>query len=121
MLIYYVFQLFGNNDNNMITNPEGYTAAQVSPARTENTETEKQLAAPAGVSTVYDPAARVAMVVTFGETCFAKNQFGEVLNNITQAQCFFYSDHPSLLSSAREVVQQKKDKDIEPVSFSSSL
>ena len=123
MLVYYVFQLFGNNDNNMITNPEGYTAAQVSPARTENTETEKQLAAPAGVSTVeYDPAARVAMVVTFGETCFAKNQFGEVLNNITQAQCFFYSDHPSLLSSARsgsEVVQQKKD--IEPVSFSSSL
>lgn len=103
MVVYYCFQLFFNNDNNLITNPESYQTSSKDIASVPQPSVVP--AAPALASdlsrTVYDPASRVAMVVTFGDTCFAKNQFGEVLNNITQAQCFFYSDHPSLLSSAR--------------------
>lgn len=50
---------------------------------------------------------RVAYVVEFGNECYAKNSYGELLD-IPLDKCRMYSAHPSSLSSSRNLEQSQR-------------
>ncbi len=75
---------------------------------TTKTEIKKQ-----EVVKVYKPDERVALVISDGSMCWAKNQYGELLK-ITQTECMTYSDHPALLSPARDHNADYAQQPLEP-------
>ena len=86
----------------MTTNADGSTAQT-----TTATDQAASVAALSPVAGLAHELQRVAHVVEFGNNCYAKNSYGELLD-IPLDQCRLYSSRPSLLSGSRNRVEQPR-------------